>query len=37
LPRTPSGKVQKHRLRAAGTSESWDREKAGIVLSGKRR
>jgi carnitine-CoA ligase len=36
LPRTPSGKVQKHRLRTAGTSESWDREKAGIVLSGKR-
>ena len=35
LPRTPSGKVQKHRLRAAG-SECWDREKAGIVLSGKR-
>jgi crotonobetaine/carnitine-CoA ligase len=36
LPRTPSGKVQKHGLRTAGTSESWDREKAGIVLSGKR-
>jgi crotonobetaine/carnitine-CoA ligase len=37
LPRTPSGKVQKHQLRAAGTAKSWDREKAGIVLSGKRR
>jgi crotonobetaine/carnitine-CoA ligase len=37
LPRTPSGKVLKHQLRNAGTSGSWDREKAGIVLSGKRR
>ena len=36
LPRTPSGKVQKHQLRAAGTANSWDREKAGVVLSGKR-
>jgi len=36
LPRTPSGKVEKHKLRAQGTDRSWDREKAGIVLSGKR-
>jgi crotonobetaine/carnitine-CoA ligase len=36
LPRTPSGKVEKHKLRAQGTSRSWDREKAGILLSGKR-
>ena len=28
--------VQKHGLRTAGTSGSWDREEAGIVLSGKR-
>jgi len=36
LPRTPSGKVEKHKLRAQGTDRSWDREQAGIVLSGKR-
>lgn len=36
LPRTPSGKVEKHKLRAAGIGHSWDREAAGIVLSGKR-
>jgi len=36
LPRTPSGKVEKHKLRAQGTRSSWDREAAGIVLSGKR-
>jgi carnitine-CoA ligase len=35
LPRTPSGKVEKHKLRAAGHDDSWDREAAGIVLSGK--
>jgi crotonobetaine/carnitine-CoA ligase len=36
LPRTPSGKVEKHKLRARGTAGSWDRERAGIVLSGKK-
>jgi crotonobetaine/carnitine-CoA ligase len=36
LPRTPSGKVEKHKLRARGTEGAWDREQAGIVLSGKR-
>jgi carnitine-CoA ligase len=36
LPRTPSGKVEKHKLRAQGTTDSWDREQAGLVLSGKR-
>ena len=37
LPRTPSGKVEKHKLRADGRGNAWDREEAGIVLSGKRR
>lgn len=37
LPRTPSGKVEKHKLRAQGLGNAWDREQAGIVLSGKRR
>jgi crotonobetaine/carnitine-CoA ligase len=36
LPRTPSGKVQKHKLREQGVTGSWDREAAGIRLSGKR-
>jgi crotonobetaine/carnitine-CoA ligase len=36
LPRTPSGKVEKHKLRADGTARSWDRERAGILLSGKK-
>lgn len=35
LPRTPSGKVEKHKLRAVGRGNAWDREQAGIVLSGK--
>jgi carnitine-CoA ligase len=35
LPRTPSGKVEKHKLRSAGHDGTWDREAAGIVLSGK--
>lgn len=37
LPRTPSGKVLKHELRSAGIAACWDREEAGIVLSGKGR
>ncbi|WP_020500840.1 AMP-binding protein [Sciscionella marina] len=36
LPRTPSGKVEKHKLRVQGIDECWDRERAGIILSGKR-
>jgi crotonobetaine/carnitine-CoA ligase len=33
LPRTPTHKVEKHRLRAEGvTAETWDREKAGVVV-----
>ncbi|HEX2891445.1 AMP-binding protein [Vineibacter terrae] len=33
LPRTPTEKVQKHLLRSEGvTADTWDREKAGIVL-----
>ena len=33
LPRTPTEKVQKHLLRADGvTADTWDREKAGIVI-----
>jgi crotonobetaine/carnitine-CoA ligase len=36
LPRTPSGKVEKHKLRVPGAAGAWDREAAGIVLSGKK-
>lgn len=33
LPKTPTQKVQKHLLRGEGvTADTWDREKAGIVL-----
>ena len=33
LPKTPTQKVQKHLLRSAGvTADTWDREKAGIVI-----
>ena len=33
LPKTPTGKIQKYELRAAGcTSTTWDREAAGIKL-----
>jgi len=35
LPFTPSGKMQKERIRASGTEGCWDREAAGIRLSGK--
>jgi crotonobetaine/carnitine-CoA ligase len=35
LPFTPSGKMQKEKLRATGTVGCWDREAAGIRLSGK--
>jgi crotonobetaine/carnitine-CoA ligase len=37
LPKTPTLKVQKHVLRAAGvTDDAWDREKAGIVVRRER-
>jgi crotonobetaine/carnitine-CoA ligase len=33
LPKTPTAKVEKHVLRAQGlTDDTWDRERAGIVL-----
>jgi crotonobetaine/carnitine-CoA ligase len=33
LPRTPTAKIEKVKLRAAGlTPDCWDREKAGIVV-----
>lgn len=37
LPFTPSGKMQKEKLRASGVAASWDREAAGIRLSGKKK
>ncbi|HMN78656.1 MAG TPA: AMP-binding protein [Burkholderiaceae bacterium] len=37
LPRTPTQKVQKHLIRADGiTADTWDREKAGIVVRRQR-
>lgn len=37
LPKTPTEKVEKHRLRADGiTAESWDREAAGIRVKRER-
>jgi crotonobetaine/carnitine-CoA ligase len=37
LPKTPTNKVQKAELRAAGvTSDTWDREAAGIILKRER-
>ena len=37
LPRTPTQKVEKHRLRATGiTDDTWDREAAGIRLERER-
>jgi len=37
FPRTPTQKIEKYRLRAAGiTADSWDREAAGIVVQGER-
>jgi carnitine-CoA ligase len=33
LPRTPTSKIEKVKLRAEGlTDDTWDRESAGIVL-----
>jgi crotonobetaine/carnitine-CoA ligase len=37
FPRTPTQKIEKYRLRAAGiTADSWDREAAGIAVRGER-
>ncbi len=34
LPKTPTGRVEKYRLREAGiTAKTWDREKAGIKIT----
>jgi carnitine-CoA ligase len=33
LPKTPTGKIQKHVLRATGTTDCWDREAAGYRVS----
>ena len=34
LPKTPTQKVQKHLLRDEGvTSDTWDRDKAGVKIS----
>ena len=33
LPKTPTQKVQKHMIRSEGvTADTWDREKAGVVV-----
>ena len=33
LPKTPTQKVQKHLIRSAGvTTDTWDREAAGVVV-----
>jgi crotonobetaine/carnitine-CoA ligase len=37
LPKTPTGKVEKFLLRAAGiTDDTWDRESAGIKIGRER-
>ena len=37
LPKTPTQKVQKHRLKDVGvTDDTWDREAAGIVVKRER-
>jgi crotonobetaine/carnitine-CoA ligase len=34
LPRTPTQKIEKHRLRATGvTADTWDREHAGVRVT----
>ncbi|MEY2920719.1 MAG: hypothetical protein RL261_2024, partial [Pseudomonadota bacterium] len=35
MPKTPTAKIEKHRLRAAGlTSDTWDREAHGVTVRG---
>ena len=37
LPKTPTHKVEKHRLRADGlTPDTWDREAAGVTVRRER-
>ena len=37
LPKTPTEKIEKHRLRADGiTADSWDREAAGVRIKRER-
>ena len=37
LPKTPTAKVEKHKLRNEGvTPDTWDREAAGVRISGER-
>jgi carnitine-CoA ligase len=37
MPKTPTAKVEKHRLKAAGvTADTWDREAHGVVVRGGR-
>ena len=37
LPKTPTAKIQKAELRAAGvTPDTWDRDASGIVIRGER-
>jgi crotonobetaine/carnitine-CoA ligase len=37
MPKTPTAKIEKHRLRAAGvTQETWDREAHGLTVRGGR-
>jgi crotonobetaine/carnitine-CoA ligase len=37
MPKTPTAKIEKHRLRADGiTGDTWDREAHGITVRGGR-
>ena len=37
MPKTPTAKIEKHRLRAEGvTSDTWDREAHGLTVRGGR-
>ncbi len=37
MPKTPTAKIEKHRLKAAGvTPDTWDREAHGVVVRGGR-
>jgi len=37
MPKTPTAKIEKHRLKAAGvTADTWDREAHGVVVRGGR-
>jgi crotonobetaine/carnitine-CoA ligase len=35
MPKTPTAKIEKHRLKAAGvTADTWDREEHGVTVRG---